>query len=287
MTTEDWGQYYEETNVEKAHHDWEEDKKRSERIRSQRPVDGEHLYRFLPKRKGAKHEHFYRVIYVHYLRHPSDEDNLLLVALCPAKMLGPGHECGLCAGASKLRKAGWEWKQVKDAGLSPQRKVLAGAVRLKNDGSPLEGDPGKPFVMDIPYAVEELIMPLLAKGSTRFYGDISHPFTGVNVSIERKGKGREGTEYNAMPFLKPVPLANLEWLKDLPDLDNIEEMVGVDTARAMLAQHYPVTGYLPPSGAGASADKAQDEEDEYELVADPDKPGEMISRKELMERQAR
>lgn len=289
MTTnaDEWAQYYDATDIDAAKSDWETDKKASERTKAHRPHDGEHLYRFLPKRKGAKHPHFYRIVYIHYLRNPRDPDGLLMVGLCPSKM--EDKECVLCSSASKLRKkTNMDWKQIRDLGLSPQRKIYAGVVRLKNDGTPLSGDDGKPFVMDLPYSVEEQIMPLLDKASIRFYGDIAHPFTGVNVAIERTGKGREGTEYAATPFQKPIPLADLEWLKDLPDLDNIEAYVGADKARNLLGEYYPETGYLPPvegssSGGGGSTSEA-DEDDEYELVVDPDKPGEMISKKELRER---
>ncbi len=285
MSKENYSDYFEETDLDKAHDAWNEDKAKSEWSKTSRPAQGEHVYRALPKRKGAKHEHFYRIVYIHYLRHPEDRDNLLLVTLCPNDGDAKEAKCDICKGARLVRKAnGWDWKKTKEVGLYPDRKMFLGAVRLTNQGGVLDGDDGKPFVMDVPYDVETSLMTLLNRESPRFFGDISHPFEGINFSIERKGKGRQDTKYSFDPLnRKPLELANLEWLKDLPDLDAVETLMGVERIHHALGEHYPATGYLPPVDGGGGAD---DDDDEDDLVPDPDNAGAMITRGDLKKRQA-
>ena len=292
MAEENWDQYYEPTNMDAAVNDWEEDRAKADRQFPLRPKEGEHIYRLLPKRKGAKHPHFYRVVYLHFLRHPN-KDDLLAVALCPQKTEGYDEECDCCTGASRVKKTGVDYKQLRDWGLLPSRSMYAGAVRLDNKGEPIDDDKDettKPHIMAIPYDVEGAIMPLLKKDSLKYLGDISHPMTGFNLVMNKSGKGRENTEYTASALAKGCPLANLEWLKELPDLDHLEEKVGARIVR-LLGEYYPGTGFPAPDGQKAlpavqGSTQLPDDEDEYSMINDPDKPGEMISIKALAERRA-
>lgn len=290
---ENWDQYYDATDMDSAVSDWEDDRAKADRKFAQRPVDGEHIYRLLPKRKGAKHKHFYRVVYLHFLHHPTKKEELLGVFLCPLKTEGYGEaECNLCTGASRVKKTGVEWKQLRDWGLLPSRSMYSGAVRLDSKGQPIDDDKDettKPHIMTVPYDVEGTIMPLLKKDSARYMGDLSHPITGFNMVITKTGKGREGTEYSAMPLPKSCPLPNLEWLKELPNLDNLEEQAGAQSVR-LLGEFYPGAGFPAPDGvkalpAVAGSTSTPDDDDEYSLVADPDNPGAMVSMKELRERE--
>lgn len=290
-TDEDWSQYYDATDMDAAVSDWEDDRAKADRKLPQRPKAGENIYRFLPKRKEAKHKHFYRVVYLHFLRHP-DKDELLMVGLCPQKTEGYDEECNICTGASRVRKTGTGWQQLRDWGLYPQRNMFTGAVRLDNKGQPIDDDDDettKPHIMSVPYDVESVIMPLLKQKSPRYLGDISHPMTGFNMVVTKSGKGRENTEYSGMPLAKSCPLANMEWLKELPDLDVIEEKVGARAVR-LLGEYFPDAGFPVPDGTTpkalpAGSTTAPDEDDEYSLVNDPDNPGAMISIKDLRERQ--
>ncbi len=291
--TTDWEQYYEPTNMDEAVGDWEDDRAKADRKFAQRPKDGEHIYRLLPKRKGAKHKHFYRVVYLHFLRHP-DKDELLDVSLCSLKTDGYNEEeCDVCTGASRVKATGVDWKQLRDWGLLPQRSMYVGAVRLDNKGQPIDDpkdDTAKPFIMAVPYDVETAIMPLLKKDSARYMGDLSHPMTGFNMVITKSGTGREKTEYSAMPLPQSCALPNLEWLKELPDLDHLEEQAGAKATR-MLGQFYPGAGFPAPEGqkalgaTTAGSTTMPDDDDEYSLVPDPDNPGAMISVKELKDRE--
>lgn len=293
-TNEDYSQYFEETNIDAANQSWVDDRKKADRSRAKTPKDGEHVYRLLPKRKGAKHPHFFRSVYMHFLHAPVPDGDLILVGICQLKtpdLPESGHPCDICATASVMRKQGVDWKQLKEWGLNAQRNVFAGAVMLDNKGRPLDGDEGKPFIMKVPYDIESAILPLLNKESPRFYGDIAHPATGINIVMSRVGKTQEDTKYTATPLMNAVPLANIEWLKDLPDLDNIEDLVGL-RARPMLGMHYPESGFTAPEGSAPSTALATTnrrsappaEDDEYELVPDPANPGTMVTKKELAER---
>lgn len=66
-------------------------------------------------------------------------------------------------------------------------------------------------------------------------GDFTHPETGFDIIIERKGTGKNDTEYKTFASRKQTPLGDLNWLDQQVSLDQFAKLMSPEEIRAKVS----------------------------------------------------
>jgi len=188
---------------------------------------GKNVVRILPPAPGRTTP--FQVVHQHFVRLPTAPDPVVFV--CPRMTVK--QPCPVCAQADKLRATGNQADRDKAWELTPRRRVFCAVIDRE---APELG----PRVLAFGKQIHEELVSL--RDDEDSGGDFTHPVNGYDIIIERKGSGKNDTEYKVRRAKNETPLSPdaaemAEWAEALPDLaqftrvkalTEILEMLGID-----------------------------------------------------------
>lgn len=178
---------------------------------------GKNIVRFLPPALGKKSP--FRVIHEHFIKRPHGDVRFT----CPRMEVK--KPCIVCAKADKLKATGQDsdFELAKD--LFPKRRVYANVIDRAHPDS-------GPKVLAFGKMIHEDLIKL--RKNEDWGGDFTHPETGFDVVIERKGSGKNDTEYTVSPR-KQTKLENFDWIQMQHDLERYAKVLTEEQIREKLA----------------------------------------------------
>ena len=172
--------------------------------------------------------------------------------------------CPACAKAEQLKRTGstTDYEAAKD--LFAKRRILAVVVDREN---PERG----PVPFEFGVSIEDALVTLRRDEDAG--GDFTNVETGFDIIVERKGQGKNDTEYAVMPARKQSPLGNTGWVDAQPNLDALCSVSTPDEIRAMFSgakTEKPVGGSKLAAAAAPRGPTAEDAAMTPEVVGPED-----------------
>lgn len=203
--------------------------------------EGDNVVRFLPPRIGKQSP--FAVSYSHYFDLPTGDK---VSFNCPRMMAK--RACVVCAKGDQLRASSNPHDQKAGKKLFPRLRVFANVIDRNNEKLGVQVLAFGKTIMDDLTGIRQ---------NPRRGGNFTHPETGRDIIITRKGTGQFDTEYkvaadmSASP-LHPDPGQADEWLEASYDLDQFLTVLSDDEIRAKVrgeqADPEPQRGRLPQGG---------------------------------------
>lgn len=211
---------------------------------------GRNIMRILPPPAGQRSP--FRVTYQHYLNMPgvSGKTQSVICARLEAK-----KPCLVCAKVEELRSSQAKADQDAASDLFARRRVFANVID-RND------EEHGPKIYAFGKTVHEQLLALRtdAKGG----GNYAHPVDGFDIIVERKGTGKNDTEYTVRGDRNSSPLGpaddvmqewidtqhNLNLLAKLPESDKVAGYLG-GGEEGEEAEAPPARGARRPAAAAA------------------------------------
>ncbi len=193
---------------------------------------GRNILRILPPPPGQRSP--FRVTYQHYLNMPGKTQSVICARL-EAK-----QPCRVCQKVDELRASQSKADQDAASDLFARRRVFANVID-RND------EEHGPKIYAFGKTVHEQLLAL--RTDTRGGGNYAHPIEGFDIIIERKGTGKNDTEYtvrgdrNLSP-LGPADDVMQEWIDTQHNLNLL----------AKLPEETKVAGFL---GEGDGEEEAE------------------------------
>lgn len=185
--------------------------------------EGDTIVRFLPPKIGKSSP--LAVTYSHYLDLPTGDK---VSFNCPRMMPGARRACIVCAKGDQLRSSSNPHDQKAGKRMFPRLRVYANVIDRENEALGVQVLAFGKTIMDALTSIRQ---------NPRKGGNFTHPETGRDVIITRKGTGQMDTEYTvtadmtASP-LHPDPGQADEWLEAAYDLDQFLTVLSEDEIRA-------------------------------------------------------
>lgn len=206
---------------------------------------GKNVVRILPPAPGKNTP--FRVVHQHFVRLPTQPDPVIFV--CPR--METRTPCPVCSQSAKLRSSGNPADRDKAWELQPKRRVFAAVIDRE---APELG----PRVLAFGKQIHEELVAL--RDDEDAGGDFTHPVSGYDVVIERKGTGKNDTEYRVRRVPRESPLSAdaaemAGWADSLPDLDAFAKVKPLSEIMAMLGMP-PVEETPPPPALPSAKTKA-------------------------------
>lgn len=180
---------------------------------------GRNVVRILPPPLGKKSP--FRVVWTHYFTPPGAQTSISFA--CPAREAQ--KPCPMCDTADRLKASGNPADHERAKAFFARRRVYANVI---NRGNPETGVQ----ILGFGKSIHDDLIAL--RKNPDWGGDFTHPETGFDIVIERKGTTKNDTEYKVYPK-KQSPLGNLEWLENQPDLDKLSKVLTPDQIRARVS----------------------------------------------------
>lgn len=184
-------------------------------------VEGDNVVRFLPPKIGRPSP--LAVTYVHYVDLPTGDK---VQFNCPRMMAK--RSCIVCAKGDQLRSSRNAADQKMGKKLFPRLRVYANVIdrNAERKGVQILGF-GKGVMEDL----------TAIRQNPRKGGNFTHPETGRDIIITRKGTGQFDTEYDVSPDISASPLHHDpgqadEWLEMSYDLDQFLTVLSDEEIRA-------------------------------------------------------
>lgn len=181
---------------------------------------GRTVMRLLPPPLGKKSP--FRVVWTHYVNLPGAADPISFA--CPRQ---EGKKpCPICSRADQLKGTGNPADYDRAKELFAKRRIYANVI---NREEPEKG----PVVAGFGKTIHEALVALRRDPDAG--GDFCHPDSGYDIIIERKGTGKNDTEYKVFPARKSTPLGNMDWIEVQHDLERYAQILTPEEIRAKLS----------------------------------------------------
>jgi hypothetical protein len=200
---------------------------------------GKNVVRFLPPPVGKKSP--FRVVWQHYVNLPGVPNPVSF----PCPMREASRACPVCAKAEKFKKTGNDADYKKALDLFPKRRVYANIIDRE---APENG-------VQI-YAFGKMVHEALVKirSDEDAGGDFCNPDIGFDIIIDRKGTGKNDTEYTVMAARKQSKLGDYELIAQQQDLERFAKVPSDAEIMAKLAPGTP--GDTSGSALGSGKEKS-------------------------------
>lgn len=184
-------------------------------------VEGDNVVRFLPPRPGKGSP--FAATFSHYMELP---DGRKISFNCPRLMAH--RACIVCAKGEQLRNSRSAVDQKAGKRLFPRIRVYANVIDRNNEALGVQILAFGKGIMDSLTAIRQ---------NPRKGGNFTHPMTGRDIIISRKGTGQFDTEYNINPDVSASPLhadtSTMDmWLDMAYDLDPFLTVLDDEALRA-------------------------------------------------------
>lgn len=179
---------------------------------------GKNYVRILPPPLGKKSP--FRVVW----QHGNEVGGEFRSVPCPryeAKL-----DCPACRRADQLKASSNPADQERAKELFAKRRIYCNVINRE------EPDAG-PIVMAFGKQIHEALVALRTDPDAG--GDYTHPETGFDIIIERKGTGKNDTEYKVFAARKATPLGNMNWIAEQGDLEQFGKILSPEDMRAKLS----------------------------------------------------
>jgi len=191
-------------------------------------VEGDNVIRFLPPLPGKGSP--LATTFNHYMELP---DGRKVSFNCPRLMAK--RACIVCAKGEQLRNSRNMVDQKAGKRLFPRVRVYANVIDRNNEALGVQ-------IFAFGKGILESLTAI--RGNPRKGGNFTHPMTGRDIIIHRKGTGQFDTEYSVNPDVQASPLhsdpstADM-WLEMAYDLDPFMTVLDDATIRAKVSGEEP------------------------------------------------
>jgi hypothetical protein len=184
-------------------------------------VEGDNVMRFLPPKIGRPSP--FAVTYSHYVELPTGDK---VSFNCPRMMAK--RSCIVCAKGDQLRSSRSAADQKAGKRLFPRLRVYANVIDRNAEEKGVQ-------ILAFGKGVMEDLTGI--RQNPRKGGNFTHPETGRDIIIGRKGTGQFDTEYDVAPDIQASPLHHDpgqadEWLEMAYDLDQFLTVLSDEEIRA-------------------------------------------------------
>ncbi len=201
--------------------------------------EGSNLIRFMPEWKEGVGL-FYKITYNHwYQKQP---------ICCQRRMFG--QRCYFCEKVKELRTTGDVTDKKKAKDLQAQKNVYTNIVDLNDKGAGVQIWRVGGFTQVMAYANDESDYP-----------DITDPKKGFDFKIDRTGTGLD-TEYVNRARKTSSPIENMDWLKQLNDLDQFSRVEEYENQKSLYGYIFGEGSPPDDQEAGAATKVNEDEFDD-------------------------
>ncbi len=212
---------------------------------------GDNRARFLPPPPGVKSP--FRIVHEHGINLP---DGNFVSFACPRRMAKKA--CIVCTKADQLKGSGNPADYDRAKELFPRKRVYANVVDRNDEGAGVK-------LLAFGKTIHDDLVSI--RKDQDFGGDFTHPETGFDIKIMRKGTTRKDTEYKCKPT-RQSPLGNMDWLDQQHDLSVFARVLTEEQIRERL-------GATKGGGEGQSQSKPEPEpatvvDSTFEEVGDED-----------------
>lgn len=183
---------------------------------------GKNLLRILPPPVGKKSP--FRVVW----QHSWNVNGEFRSVTCPR--YEAKEPCPACTKADQLRGSTNPADQERAKDFFARRRIFANAIDREH---PEEG----PQVVAFGKTVHEALVALRTDPDAG--GDYTHPESGFDIVIERKGTGKNDTEYKVLAARKSTPLGDLTWIDQQANLEQFAKVMTPDEMRERLSGQAP------------------------------------------------
>jgi len=207
-------------------------------------TEGDNIVRFLPPKIGKPSP--FAVTYSHYMELP---DGRKVSFNCPRMMGEKKRPCMVCAKGDQLRASRNMADQKAGKRLFPRLRVYANVVDRNDEGAGIK-------ILAFGKGVLESLTAI--RQNARKGGNFTHPLTGRDIIITRKGTGQFDTEYIVNPDVQASPLSHDElqadaWIEASYDLDSFLTVLDDAAIQAKIRgeeapQEQPRTMTVKPKG---------------------------------------
>ncbi len=217
------------------------------------PQEGNNLIRIMPPWKEGIGL-FYMKTYNHWhQRQPM---------CCQRKMFG--QRCYLCEKVKELGATGDLTDKKKAKDLRSQKNVYMNIVDLNDKNAGVQVWRIGGFTQIMAYANDEVDYP-----------DITDPKKGFDFKIERTGTGLD-TEYVNRARKTSSPIENMDWLKQLNDLDQFSKVEEYENQKSLYGYLFG-EGSAPDSQSSKTPTEVNDDEFDNKIEKDPGAHEEVVS----------
>jgi len=178
---------------------------------------GKNVIRFLPPPVGKKSP--FRVVW----QHSWNVNGQFRSVTCPR--YEAKQPCPVCAKADQLKGSANPADQERARDYFAKRRIFANVIDRQH---PEEG----PKVAAFGKTIHEALVALRTDPDAG--GDFTHPETGFDIVIERKGTGKNDTEYKVLAARKATPLGDVNWIDQQANLDQFAKVLTPDEMREKL-----------------------------------------------------
>ena len=185
--------------------------------------EGDNIVRFLPPKIGKPSP--FAVTYSHYMELP---DGRKVSFNCPRMMGNVKRPCMVCAKGDQLRSSKSLTDQKAGKRLFPRLRVYANVIDRNDESAGVK-------ILAFGKGVLESLTAI--RQNARKGGNFTHPLTGRDIIITRKGTGQFDTEYIVNPDVQASALAddaNMAdaWIEASYDLDSFLIVLDDDQIKA-------------------------------------------------------
>lgn len=225
------------------------------RDKTHKPQNGKNRYRILPGWRKEDDPTFYHDFGQHFIK--NTEGELQTVYVCSEKTFN--NDCPICREIQRAISSAKDDSVLKALTEAKSKgRVLMNALHRDGD------NPDAPVILDLTPGTFAQVLNIMEE-----WGDITSLDEGIDIVIERSGKGIN-TEYNVQPAAKskPVPASVLDKLYNLDEYVQQEFDAGKNKALAALSAVAGNTG----SVAGlltSTATTTEVADDEVEFLLPP------------------
>ena len=221
-------------------------------------VEGDNVVRFLPPRIGKSTP--FAATFSHYMELP---DGRKVSFNCPRLMAK--RACIVCAKGEQLRNSRSMTDQKAGKRLFPRIRVYANVIDRNNEALGVQ-------ILAFGKGVMESLTAI--RQDKRKGGNFTHPESGRDIIITRKGTGQFDTEYIVSPDVQGSPLhadpgQADEWLEFAYDLDPFMTVLSDDEIRAKVRGE---EADAPPQRSAPktiAAPRGRSVEDDVDSMEDP------------------
>ena len=171
---------------------------------------GRNVVRFLPPPVDVRSP--FRTIHQHFVSMPGQAKPVVFA--CPRVLAK--ETCPVCLKAEELNRTGSKSDRDRAYQLFPKRRIFANVIDRNDPEAGVQ-------ILGFGKMIHDGLVVIRRDPDSG--GDFTHPMTGFDIIIERKGTGRTDTEYKVMPARKESKLGDMTWLDQQHDLSRFAKLM--------------------------------------------------------------
>lgn len=230
---------------------------------------GRTTVRFLPPKLGWPSP--FVIQHQHFIDMPGQKQ---VIFCCPR--LHEGKTCLACAKADKMETSGNSRDAKIAQRLRPNKRIMANVVV-----APSKEGTQKVSVWAFGKQVYEQLKAIREDDTAG--GNFLDPIKGFNISVNRKGTGKDDTKYTLMAAREQSKLPNMDWIEVQRDLRKLIRIPTEDQQKRLLDGEDPRDVWGQDSEGGGRRRSRDEDEDVIDVDDDDSSKGKRTAEDDLFD----